>query len=210
MKNIYEILRTIGVEISDENKEKFDKSFTENYKTIAEVDNLKTKLSNSEKQNTELQEQYNTDIKKRDNDLAELQKQLAEAGGQEGKLTELQETLNKWKTDYETIKTDYEKKLSDQRYEFAIKEKVNELQFTSNSAKKAFTHDLMANPLQVKDGKILGFDDFVNNYKEQDAGAFKVDEGSQDENKPKFGGKSGKKSEENEGTEKKKEKPIIW
>ena len=48
MKNIYEILKEFGLEIPEEKKADFDKAVIENYKTVAEVDRLKTKLTTAE------------------------------------------------------------------------------------------------------------------------------------------------------------------
>lgn len=42
MKNIYEILKTIGLEVPDDKREEFDKAMSENYKTVAEADKLRT------------------------------------------------------------------------------------------------------------------------------------------------------------------------
>ena len=38
MKNIYEILKSIGLEVPDDKKAEFDKAVLENYKTVAEAD----------------------------------------------------------------------------------------------------------------------------------------------------------------------------
>ena len=44
MKNIEELLRNIGVEIPSDKRDDFMKSFNDNYKTIKEVDGLRTKI----------------------------------------------------------------------------------------------------------------------------------------------------------------------
>lgn len=48
MKNIYDILKDFGLEIPEEKKADFDKAVIENYKTVAEVDKLKNKLTTAE------------------------------------------------------------------------------------------------------------------------------------------------------------------
>lgn len=218
MKNIHELLKTVGVEIPEDKKAEFDKAVSENYKTVNEVENIRTKLGNVEKERDDLKSQYEADIQKRDADLKAVQDQLQNAGVDKSKLEELQNNLVKQKEDYEASKKDYEAKLAKQQYEFAVKEKVAEIKFSSISAKKAFIADLMQNPLQVKDGKLLGFDDFVNGYKEQDAGAFVSEDDSKDKKdpeegkKPVFSSKSGKQEDEPSGKsgEDKKERPVIW
>ena len=37
MKNIYELLKAIGVEVPEDKKAEFDKALNENYKTISEM-----------------------------------------------------------------------------------------------------------------------------------------------------------------------------
>ena len=48
MKNINEILKSYGVEIPSDKKEAFDKEVLENYKTVAEVEGIKNKLTKAE------------------------------------------------------------------------------------------------------------------------------------------------------------------
>lgn len=55
MKNIHEILNGIGVEIPEDKKADFDKSFSENYKTVAETEKLRTARDNYKEQLTTAQ-----------------------------------------------------------------------------------------------------------------------------------------------------------
>ena len=213
MKNIYEILKSYGIEIPEDKKEAFDKEVLENYKTVSEVDTLRSKLNKAETERDNIQSKYDTDIAQRDADLASLQTQLKDAGGDAEKLATLQTNFDNLQTTYNKAKADYEKQLAEQAYDFAIKENSSKLKFSSNSAKKAFMSDLKAKNLSIENGKILGFDDFVNAYKEQDAGAFITENPSlkNDEPKPSFSTKtnpSDKTDPQPEPTQ--KERPIIW
>ena len=213
MKNIYEILKSYGIEIPEDKKEAFDKEVLENYKTVNEVDTLRTNLNKAETERDNIQSKYDTDIAQRDADLASLQTQLKDAGGDAEKLATLQTNFDNLQTTYNEAKADYEKQLAEQAYDFAIKENSSKLKFSSNSAKKAFMSDLKAKNLSMENGKILGFDDFVNAYKEQDAGAFIAENPSpkNDEPKPSFSTKtnpSDKTDPQPEPTQ--KERPIIW
>lgn len=219
MRNIYEILKGIGIEIPEDKKEAFDKAVNENYKTIKEVEGLNTKLSNAEQERDIYKTKYDTDIAQRDTDLATLKKQLEDAGEDTKKLEELTTQLSTLQTTYDTAKTDYEKQLIKQKKEFLIKESVNALKFSSNSAKKAFLADVIEKDLPVENDKILGFEDFVNAYKEQDAGAFVVEDNGgsagKDEPKPKpqFTGKTNNLDSGNDGGTEQKEIPsstMIW
>ena len=210
MKNIYEILKSFGLAVPEDKKDEFDKMLNENYKTQAEVNNLNGKLAKAEGERDALQVKYNDDIKQRDTDLADLKQKLADAGTDAETLKNLQAEFDTLKTNYANAQADYQKQLNKQAYEFAIKEKTNSLQFTSNSAKKAFLSDALAKNLTMDNGNILGFDDFVNAYKEQDAGAFVVETTTEEPKPPMFGSKSNKKDEPNPKTDEPKERPLIW
>ena len=210
MKNIYEILKSFGLAVPEDKKDEFDKMLNENYKTQAEVNNLNGKLTKAEGERDALQAKYNDDIKQRDADLADLKQKLADAGTDAETLKNLQAEFDTLKTNYANAQADYQKQLNKQAYEFAIKEKTNGLQFTSNSAKKAFLSDALAKNLTMDNGNILGFDDFVNAYKEQDAGAFVVETTTEEPKPPMFGSKSNKKDEPNPKADEPKERPLIW
>ena len=210
MKNIYEILKSFGLAVPEDKKDEFDKMLNENYKTQAEVNNLNSKLAKAEGERDALQVKYNDDIKQRDADLADLKQKLADAGTDAETLKNLQAEFDTLKTNYANAQADYQKQLNKQAYEFAIKEKTNGLQFTSNSAKKAFLSDALAKNLTMDNGNILGFDDFVNAYKEQDAGAFVVETTTEEPKPPMFSSKSTKKDEANPKADEPKERPLIW
>lgn len=211
MKNIYDILKSFQIEIPADKKEEFEKLLNENYKTISEMSNIQNKLEKAEGERDTYKDKYDTDIKQRDADIKDLQTKLKNAGTDAEKLKNLETDLATLQTNYDTAKTDYEKKLADQAYEFAIKEKVAGLKFTSNSAKKAFLADITADRLKMKNGDLIGFDDYVSKYKEQDAGAF-VTEQTDPETKPHFTSKVQNKP--TSGTDPKptedKKYPIVW
>lgn len=207
MKNIYEILKSVGLEIPVDKKEAFDKELLENYKTVAEVEGIKNKLTTAEKERDSYKSKYDTDIKQRDNDLKDLQKKLKDAGSDNDKLEKLQNEFDTLQTNYETAKTEYEKQLAKQAYEFAVKEKASALKFSSNSARKAFIADAIREEMKMKDGELQGFDDFLDSYKKNDAEAFIKEETNKQkpEDKPQFSSKStgtDQKSDEDNGTNK--------
>lgn len=211
MKNIYEILKSYGIEIPEDKKEAFDKEVLENYKTVKEVDTLRNKLEAAESDKKAIEEKYNTDIAQRDTDLVTLQEKLKNAGADADKLSNLQTDFDNLQQTYNTAKADYEKQLAKQAYDFAIRENVANLKFSSNSAKKAFIADITAKNLSMENGKILGFDDFVNAYKEQDAGAFVVDDDTEaGKPKPTFSGKTTPTPDEPTPEQDNKDRPLIW
>lgn len=210
MKNIHEILKSVGIEVPADKKEAFDKEVLENYKTVSEVNLIRGKLENAESERDTYKNKYDEDIKKRDADLEDLQKKLKNAGVDAEKLKTLETDLATLKTTYEESKVEYEKKLADQAYEFALKQKVDGLKFSSNSAKKAFIADAMKEEMKIKDGELQGFDSFVKSYKENDAGAF-ISEEPNKQDPPHFSGKStGTDSQQKTDNKEKPSRPLIW
>lgn len=216
MKNIYEILKGMGIELPADKKESFEKAFNENYKTVAEVDNLNKKITKAEEERDSYKKKYDTDIATRDTDLANLKKQLEGAGVDKTKLDELTTQLATLQTNYDNAKTEHQKQLIQQKKEFLIREKVGNLKFSSNSAKKTFLADVIAKDLPVDGDNILGFEDFVKVYKEQDAGAFVAEDDNNgaggDGKQPKFSSKSGGsgKDDDHNPENNKPNRPIIW
>lgn len=120
-------------------------------------------------------ETLNSTIATRDTDLEGLKKQLADAGTDATKLEELRGQLNTLQDTYNEATKKYEAQLQHQAYEFAVKEFANGKKFTSQAAKRDFTNSMIAENLKFKDGKILGAEDFVQGYTENNADAFVVE-----------------------------------
>ena len=209
MDNIYEILNKIGISVPVDKKDEFDKLLLENYKTVNEVKNLQAKLEKAEGERDTYKDKYDTDIKQRDADIKDLQTKLKNAGTDAEKLKNLETDLATLQANYDTAKTDYEKKLAEQAYEFAVKQKASELNFSSNSAKKAFIADAIKEQMKLKDGELQGFDGFLESYKKTDADAFLKEDKKEPETDPtptptiQFSGKSsGSEQPSKETTEK--------
>ena len=114
------------------------------------------------------------------NDKKELKKQLEEVNAKVQELSSVDaEKLNK---EIEDLKKKYEAdtnalndKISKREYEYAVKELTRDIKFSSESAKKTFMNDLVSKDLKLEEGKLLGFDDYLNSYKETDPNAFVVE-----------------------------------
>ena len=219
MKNIFQILEKFDVTVPEDKQKDISKMVAEQYKPIAEVELLNNKIENLKEDKRVLQAKYDEDITKRDEDLKNLEDKLQNAGTDSEKLEETLKELASFKDKYEEDKKNYETQLEKQRYEFAVKEKVNGLEFTSNAAKKAFIQDVIEKELKLENDELLGFDDFVEQYKKEDEGVFvKKDDSDGDNEKdnqsqPKFSTKSNKNSDDeskDEGDSGATERPLIW
>ena len=117
----------------------------------------------------------NETIATRGTDLEELQKKLAEAGADAEKLTSLSNDFTALQSKYDSDMKQYKEQLKKQSYEFAVREFANGKQFSSNAAKRDFIQSMIAKDLKMDNGKIIGADDFVKMYSDDNADAFVVD-----------------------------------
>lgn len=154
-------------------KDTIGKIMAENGKDIEHARNseksaFETERSQLTSQITDLKGQIAT----RDSDLESLNSQLAASQGDATKFAEAQSALTDLRTKYDTEKQTWEKKLQDQAYEFAVREETGKLKFSSASAKSEFERRAIAAGFKQDNGKLLGFNDFVENYRATDAAAF--------------------------------------
>lgn len=158
-EQIDEVMKMKGTLITEKDT-KIDE-LSKNLDTVTtERDDLKTQLSNA---NTEIQSYKDMDV-----------------DGIKQKITD-------WETKYNEDTKALQEKLDKKDYDYKVKEKVSGLKFTSESAKKAFISDLTNKGLKVENDNLLGFDDFVKEYKQSDPGAFVPEEDPNQKQKPQFG-----------------------
>ena len=117
----------------------------------------------------------NETIATRDTDLTALQNQLAEAGQDATKLSELNAQLTSLQQKYDTDTQNYQNQMRQQSYEFAVREFANTKKFTSQAAKRDFTQAMIAKGLQMEGNKLIGGEDFVSIYSAENADAFVVE-----------------------------------
>lgn len=117
-------------------------------------------------------ETLNGTITTRDDDLANLQKQLEQAGEDKTKLEALNNQIGDLQAKYEADTKSYEDKLRQQSYEFAVKEYANTQNFTSKAAKRDFIKAMIDKGLQMEGDKLIGSDDFRDAYATENDDAF--------------------------------------
>lgn len=77
-----------------------------------------------------------------------------------------------WRAKAEKAENDAKEQVAALQNDFAAQTAISAVKFSSESAKKAFLSDLKAKNLPLQEGKLLGFDDYLANYKKNDHGAF--------------------------------------
>lgn len=105
--------------------------------------------------------ELNTTIETRDTDLTTIQQKLKDAGDIEALKTASQE-LTKLQAKYDKEMKDYESRLSQQAYDFAVEKFAEEFSFSSKAAKRDFTQTMKAKKFSLEDGKLIGAKDYAN------------------------------------------------
>lgn len=77
-----------------------------------------------------------------------------------------------WRAKAEKAENDAKEQVAALQNDFAAQTAISAVKFSSESAKKAFLSDLKAKKLPLQEDKLLGFDDYLANYKKNDPGAF--------------------------------------
>ena len=95
MKNIEEILTSVGITIPEDQKQAFDTAFSENYKTVAEVEKIRTARDN-----------YKTQLETAQNALKEFEG--VDVKDLQGKIDKLNNDLAQKDSDYQAQIADME------------------------------------------------------------------------------------------------------
>ena len=164
--NIIEKLKQFNVEITSE----MEKAFSGDFLSEREVEKKLSKLQNE-----------NESLKERAETAEETLK------GFEGKdFDTITKERDEWKKKAEDAEREYSAKEAEREKQELLKEAFAEIEFTSESAKKAIMAQISEN-VSVKNGKLIGFNDLLEDAKKNDASAF-VDKAQQnlEQNKAKF------------------------
>lgn len=150
-----EFLEGLGLE-----KETADKIMMENG---ADLEREKAKTAAAKADLADAREK----LAQRDKDLEDLKRSSGDAEAVRKQLEELQ-------TKYTTETEQYKAQLEERDYADAIGRAIfgKGLKFTSKSAERAFTAALKEKRLELKDGKLTGLDEFIQEQKETDPDAF--------------------------------------
>lgn len=164
--NIIEKLKTFNVEITSE----MEKAFSGDFLSEREVEKKLSKLQNE-----------NESLKERAETAEETLK------GFEGKdFDTITKERDEWKKKAEDAEKEYSAKEAEREKQELLKEAFADIEFTSTAAKNAIMAQIGEN-VSVKNGKLIGFNDLLEDAKKNDASAFvDKDQQSLEQNKAKF------------------------
>lgn len=193
MQNILDICKEFGLEIPADKQSDFNKKVVENYVTKAEHDK---KLNRAESDRDTWKEKAET--------AEETLK------GFEGKdFDTITKERDEWKKKAEDAEKEYSAKEAEREKQELLKEAFAEIEFTSESAKKAIMAQI-ADSVSVKNGKLIGFNDLLEDAKKNDASAFvNKEQQNLEQNKAKFTTPMNNQNGNNNGTLTKKDIMAI-
>ena len=157
-------LEKLGLELTDEQKESVKKNIGEEVYSKGEFEKKVRKAEDE-------RDQYKTRAETAEETLK----------GFDGKDFEtITKERDEWKEKAETAKKDYDAKIAEREKSDLLEKAFEGVKFSSVSAKKAIMNDIAAN-VSVKDGKLIGFNDLLEDAKKNDANAFVDDQTQQNE-----------------------------
>lgn len=159
MQNIIEILKAVGVTLTDEQSADLNAKVTENYKTVAEFNKKVARLEAERDGFKEQMETAQTTLKGFEGvDVEQMNKQLEE-----------------YKTKAEQAEAAYNKRLHERDFDDALKTAMDGYKFSSTAAKNAIIAEIKGKGLTLVDGKIVGLKEVMDGIKERDKDAFATD-----------------------------------
>lgn len=126
MKNIHEILTEIGIEVPEEKKADFDKTFGENYKTIADYQKQKDKLDKA-----------TADIENANKNIKELNDTIKNYEGTDDTIKTLQEKVTAYeKAEADRVQAEKDRK-ADEEMNARIAETIGDVEFINEFTKNS-------------------------------------------------------------------------
>ena len=162
MQKLIETLKQFGIEVPAEKHAEVKKALSEHYKNAAEHTKAIGKIETERDSWKERAETAEETLKKFDGkDVDAMQKEI-----------------DGWKKKAEDAEKNFNAKEAEREKQELLKEAFADIEFTSNAAKNAIMAQISEN-VSVKNGKLIGFNDLLEDAKKNDASAFVTKEGTQ-------------------------------
>ena len=162
MQKLIETLKQFGIEVPTEKHAEVKKALSEHYKNAAEYTKAIGKLETERDSWKERAETAEETLKKFNGKDADA----------------MQKEIDDWKKKAEDAEKNFNAKEAEREKQNLLKEAFADIEFTSNAAKNAIMAHISEN-VSVKNGKLIGFNDLLEDAKKNDATAFVTKEGTQ-------------------------------
>lgn len=162
MQKLIDTLKSFGIEIPEDKQADVKKALSENYKNAKEVAKTLSKVEGERDNWKERAETAEETLKSFDGiDPANIQTELAG-----------------WKKKAEDAEKEFNAKIYERDFDDALKTALENVNFSSPAAKRSVIADIKSAGLKLKDGKILGLNDLLEQMKQDEPDTF-VDESQQ-------------------------------
>lgn len=171
-----ELYAQVQARIDEVNKDQPDKTKHVRFADLSEggyvsAEKFKAQTEARDNQITALQAQ----ITQRDTDITDLNAKLTAAQGDAGKLGDVQKQLGTLQAKYQQDQQKWAAEAAKQRKEFMVRERANDLKFTSAAAKREFIRQANEKDFQLDGDVLMGYEDFAAKYKTDNADSFVVE-----------------------------------
>lgn len=156
MQKLIETLKEFGIEIPADKQAEVKKALSEHYKNVGEHNKAISKLeADRDKWKTQAETAEETLKSFEGIDPAQIQTELAT-----------------WKKKAEDAEKNAQQQIYERDFSDALKAELEGYKFTSEAAKRDVMSQIKAAELKLKNGKILGLSDLIEQIKKDDASAF--------------------------------------
>lgn len=202
MKNIEQILKDAGIEVTDEQKAAVNAAVTENYKTIADYDKQVKKTEKAEGERDTFKQQ-----------LTDAQETIKGFDGVD--VEKLNKDIADWKERATKAEKDAQAQILQRDQRDYLKGEFDKLGISSDRTRKSLMADIMGEDgLKWKDGAFMGLSDYLSKENEKDHFYQTEEEKAAEDAKAKAAGSAPKftdKSEpKKEPAAEPKSVPKIW
>lgn len=160
MQKLIETLKSFGIDIPEDKQADVKKALSEHYKNAGEVSKTLSKVEGERDNWKSRAETAEATLKKFDGIDPD----------------NIKTELDTWKQKAADAEKDFNDKIYERDFADALKSALEDVKFSSEAAKKAVMADIKAAGLKLKDGKILGLNDLLEQMKKDDASAFVDDD----------------------------------
>ena len=129
-------------------------------------------------------ETLNTKYESAQNSLNDANKQIKSYKDMD--IEGIKNSAAEWEKKYKDETAELNNKLTQQERDFATNSYFAGMNFTSESAKRGIISQFKEQNFELKDGKFIGADEYINGLKESDAGAFVVEKSKDEPSLPTF------------------------
>lgn len=163
MQKLIETLGSFGIEVPEDKVEEVKRALSKYYKNNGEVTQTLTKVEGE-------RDAWKDRAETAENTLKSFEGIDPES---------IKGELATWKQKAADAEKEYNDKIYERDFADALKTALEDVKFSSASAKKAVMADIKGAGLKLKDGKILGLNDLLEQMKKDDASAFVDDDQKQ-------------------------------